>query len=398
MLCKISGQARVYVITEIVYGLSMGMYGFALNFFFLAQGLDTAWIGAITGTGIVAMGVCALPLGVLVGCWGRRKNIYAGGVLLVGLNTIAYTFFPGELYLLPALMIAVGLTMVEVSEIQVMYQSCTGSREKILVYSVSFAAFSLSSAVGTSLAGWLPRRIGYDGTLVLVGIITVAVGIARWRMLAADIPERETIVRLSLAGLWQIMDQRFLAFLGVTAMHGALTNMIGPFANLILKYRCGWSDSKVSAAITASLVVEFAFALYTPRLQRKVYQVKNYLVVYLLFFLCSLGLAFPSSALFFVLLYLLRCGLEVMLKNMIDSVTYLTLENNQKDIYAGARLLTKGLVGAGSAFAVGILLDCGRMQLVFLLAAALTLCAVGLFVLGVVPILKNQTKGAVYHD
>lgn len=397
MLCKISGQARVYVITETVYGLSMGMYGFALNFFFLGQGIDTARIGVITGTGIVAMGVCALPLGILAGRWGR-KNVYAGGVLLVGVNTIAYTFCPEKLYLLPALMIAIGLTMVEVSEIQVMYQSCTSSREKILVYSMSFAAFSLSSAVGTSLAGWLPSQIGYGGTLGMAGTITVVVGIARWKMLEADIPALETRGHLSVEVLWQIMDQRFLAFLGVTAMHGALTNMIGPFANLILKYRCGWSDGKVSVAVTASLVVGFVFALYTPRLQRKVYEVKNYLVVYLLFFLCSIGLALPSSAWFFVILYLLRCGVEIMLKNMVDSVTYLTLENKQKDIYSGTRSLTKGLMGAGSAFAVGVLLDRGRMDLVFILAAALTLCAAGLFVVGVAPILKNQTKGAVYHD
>lgn len=60
-----SHQAKFYAGTEAVYGVAMGMYGFVLNFFFLSLGLEAAQIGLITSTGIVVMGVCALPLGFM---------------------------------------------------------------------------------------------------------------------------------------------------------------------------------------------------------------------------------------------------------------------------------------------------------------------------------------------
>lgn len=101
-------------------------------------------------------------------------------------------------------------------------------------------------------------------------------------------------------------------------------------------------------------------------------------------------MAVCGSIAVFIVLFLVRSGLEIMLKNMIDSVTYLTLEEQQKDIYAGARSLTKGAVGALTALLVGILLARRKIGLIFLTAAGLMACAAVLFISFIAPLFGNK--------
>ena len=394
MLQFISRQAKIYVGTEAVYGTAMGMYGFVLNLFFLSLGIDAAQIGAITSAGIVIMGACALPLGFLARRTGR-KNMYAGGVLMIGANLVLYVFCPLRLLLVPVVLVAVGMTMVEVSEVQVMYQSCESDRERVTVFSISFATFSLCSALGTLIAGRLPQIMGYRGTLLAAGVITLIVGLLRWNMLNND--------RAAEPGLQQkqreriplkrVLDRRFFSFLAVIAFHGALTNTIGPFSTLILKYRCSWPDSSISTVLTLASVCSFLFALYTPRLQRRLYHAGIYVGAYAALIAVLAALALIGNVFVFAVLFVVRSGLEVMLKNMIDSVTYLTLEESQKDIYAGARSLTKGSVGALTALVVGILLGRGDVSLVFWMTAGLMVCAAALFIFFIAPLFQDKKNG-----
>lgn len=393
MLPFISKQAKVYVGTEAVYGAAMGIYGFVLNLYFLSLGLSAVQIGAITSTGIVIMGACALPLGFLARRTGR-KDMYAGGVLLIGANLVLYAICSLDWLLIPVVFVAVGMTMVEVSEVQVMYQSCEDDRERVTVFSISFATFSLCSALGTFLAGRLPQFIGYRGTLLAAGIITMAVGVLRWSMLADDrVPGARGKRRRGRMPLRQVLDRRFFSFLAVIAFHGALTNTIGPFSTLILKYRCGWPDSRISTALTLTSVCGFLFALYTPRLQRRLYHAAVYVGTYAVLIAVLAAMAIIGSIYVFAVLFVLRSGLEIMLKNMIDSVTYLTLEDPQKDIYAGARSLTKGSVGALTALVVGLLLDHGEVSLVFWLAVGLMTCAAALFIFFIAPLFQDKKNG-----
>lgn len=201
----------------------------------------------------------------------RPKKIYTGGMLMTGTKIVLYVLCPMALLFVPVVCLAVGMTMVKISEVQVMYQSCESDRERVTVFSASVATFSLCSAVGTFLAGRLPRLLGYRGTMLAAGCITLAVGFLRWRMLANDrIPAEEGPPRKKgLVPLRAVLNRRFFSFLAVIAFHGALTNTTGPFANLLLKYRCGWQDGVVSTVLTLASVCGFLFALYTPRLQRR---------------------------------------------------------------------------------------------------------------------------------
>lgn len=390
-------QAKIYVGTEAIYGMAMGMYGFVLNFFLLSLGLELGQIGLITSTGVVVMGVCALPLG-FVTSWTGRKNMYAGGVLIVGASIVLYVICPVRFLALPVVCLALGMTMVEVSEVQVMYQSCESDMERVNVFSFSFATFALCSAVGTFLAGRIPQLMGYRGTMLIAGCITLAVGLLRWNMLKDDRLSRGTNQMpkaKARAPLRKVLDRRFCAFLAVIAFHGALNNTIGPFANLILKYRCGWEDSGISTVLTGTAVCSFLFSLFTPCLQRgRLYRTGTYAGVYGVLIAVYGAMALCASKVLFVMLFLVRSGLEVMLKNMIDSVTYLTLEEQQKDIYASARSLTKGTVGALTALAVGFLLQRQEIGLVFLTAAGLMACALVLFILFIAPLFGKKGRGS----
>lgn len=389
---RFSRQALIYVGTEAVYGTAMGMYGFILNLFFLSLGLTAAQIGVITGAGIVVMGLCALPLGFLARRTGR-KNMYAGGVLLIGANLVLYVLCPLSLLFLPVVFVAVGMTMVEVSEVQVMYQSCADDRERVTVFSVSFATFSLCSALGTFLAGRLPGLIGYRGSMLLAGVIALLVGLMRWVALHDDRKTPEAEQRRQRTPLKAVLDRKFFSFLAVIAFHGALSNTIGPFSTLILKYRCNWPDSRISTVLTVSLVCGFLLALYTPRLQRKIYHAGIYVGGYAALIAVLAALAVSGNVYLFAVLFIVRGGLEIMLKNMIDSVTYLSLDEAQKDIYAGARSLMKGTVGALTALVVGVLLSCGDVGFVFWLAVGLMVCAAALFILCIAPLFHDKKNG-----
>lgn len=385
-----SRQAKIYIATEAVYGVAMGMYGFILNLFLESIGLNLQSIGSLTSLGIMVTGLCALPLGFCARHTGR-KNMYAGGVLLIGLNIILYVFCPTRLILLPAVFLAIGMTMVEVSEVQVMYHCCENDAERITVYSAAFAFFILGSAVGTFLAGHLPAWLGsYRSAMLLSGIITLTVGSFRWFLLTPDHanPSAKGFGKITPAFLKKVVDRRFTGFMIVVTMHGALASTIGPYSTLILKYQSGWQDGAIASVLTLAPVFQFIMAIFTPVIQHRKYSVGTYLIIYFLLIINYLALALCGNITVFMVLFIVRCGLEVVIKNMIDSVAYLILDDRQQDIYSGIRSLAKGIAGAGMAFLVGIFLDRVKINYIFYATAGLMTCAAGLFLIFITPILK----------
>lgn len=57
MISFMSCQEKIYVGTEAMYGVAMGIYDFVLNFFLVSLGLEAAQIGLTTSASIVVMGI-----------------------------------------------------------------------------------------------------------------------------------------------------------------------------------------------------------------------------------------------------------------------------------------------------------------------------------------------------
>ena len=70
------------------------------------------------------------------------------------------------------LIVSIGFTLVEITEIQLLFYYSRSKREETQAYSFMFAVFTAFTGVGTLLAGYLPKwidssGIGYQNTLLV---------------------------------------------------------------------------------------------------------------------------------------------------------------------------------------------------------------------------------------
>jgi MFS family permease len=282
-------DARLFLLTTIVYGAAMSLYWIDFNLYLESIGLDSPTIGLLMALSQFAGVLVALPASALADRFGRR-TMMAGGMALVA--TALISFLTGQRVLLFAGVAALGAGSQIVAVVQIPFiAEHTLPEQRNHYYSVwsafGFLTTVLSAVVGGTVAKPVANYLGLTSAAgpyqVLLAVVAV-LGLLAFGtvfLLTSDRPivdpdrpqngtrfgmvigDRRLFVRLLLPG--------FLTALGA--------GQLIPFLNIFIKTKFGLDLDALNLFFAISSLGTAAAILAQPALARRLGRIPSIVLV-----------------------------------------------------------------------------------------------------------------------
>jgi MFS family permease len=238
-------DARLFLLTTIIYGAALSLYWVDFNLYLGAIGLDRPTIGWMMSISQLAGVLVALPASALSDRFGRR-SMMAAGMALVSLALFA--FLPGQRALLVVGVVALGAGSQVVAVVQIPFIAEHTLPEQRNAYFSMWSAFgfltSLFSAVaGGAVASALADRLGFVSAaapyqILLAGVAILGLlALGTVYLLTSDRPvfDRERSETRSRFGL-VVSDRRLFFRLLLPGFLTALgAGQLIPFLNVFIQ-------------------------------------------------------------------------------------------------------------------------------------------------------------------
>ncbi|SMQ62277.1 Predicted arabinose efflux permease, MFS family [Bacillus sp. OV166] len=394
-----SGVKR-FLATESLYGLSIGMFTLILNLHLIEMGITEKQIGLITSMGILVMGIFAIPVSILAKKAGRKKLLVTG-ITSIAIGCSIFAFAEGfGFFFLAQFVVSIGLTLVETTEIQLLFHYSRSKREETQAYSFLFAVFTAFSGAGTLIGGFLPNWIelsekGYQNTLITTSILFLLLACVRGGLLPAE-QRRKKVTREDLNQRRETgsepnaflqrqgkhssdFQQKLLLFAVFALITGGAVSCLQPYLNLFIKFRFDFSNEAVSMLLALNGLALFIGSIFSPSLIDRFGVKKTFLYIYMVNILLCFILFLNIHPYFFSTLLLVRGGVFTMLTNLVDSLSMSSFKDEERDLYAGMRAVFRSIGSALAAFLVGTILAGKNYTLPFILAGLLLLLGYAYF-------------------
>ncbi|MBE3595737.1 MAG: MFS transporter [Hydrogenibacillus sp.] len=398
-MSELPAGVRRFVLSESLLGIGIGLFSLLLNFHLLALGVREETLGTLNAVGTVAMGMAAFPIAVAARRYGR-KGLFISGIALIGTGYLLFaagtTLF---LFYGAQIVMSVGMALLITTEIQLLFHYAQDPALETTSYSLMFAVFTLFTGVGTLLGGVLPDLLGgvtspYQGSLCLAGAVVIGLAVLRGLILPRETRSmaRQPIAIRSVRAYRERMLPggkifRLALFVFIAGVAFAL---IGPFQNVILKFRFGVSDAAVSGVIGAASLFLFFGSLWTPRVIAALGPVRAYYALFALNAALLFVLALPLSFAPFTALFLLRGGAFTMLSNLIESQTMSMIADAHRDAYAAIRNVFRSVGTAGASYVAGRLLERGGYRLPFFITGVVIVLGLIYFTVWIRPLITDS--------
>lgn len=394
-LLHFSKGVRWFVLTESMLGISIGIFNLLLNLHLLALGLNEAEIGAIASFGIIVSGAVSIPSSMLAYRLGRKNLLVLGlmlmaaGYAVFGTGTSTAAMY-GAQFLQSA-----GLALLITTEVQLLYSYSKSKKEETQGFSMLFAVFTLFTGVGTLVGGVLPGWLGgastdYQGAIITAGVFMLAGVAARWMMLPKETPAAASpggsVPRYRL----RMPGRAVWLYCGLNLLVGTSAALIDPFLNVIVKLRLDWTDTQTSLLLTAHGVVLFAASFIMPPMLERLGRRTTYRLVFLSNLVISLVLAAAMPVGLFSFFLLARGGAFIMLNNLILTHSMSSLGEEDRDAFAGLRMVLRSLGSSVAAYGTGVLLAGKQYGLPFLLAGVGLAAAYAYYAKWVQPLFEER--------
>ena len=163
-LRQFSPNARLYLLSVVLTGASMGVYRLLFNFYVVSLGYDNALVGQLITTGSLAALIAALPMGYLADALGRKRSLLIG-TGTVSLAVLGMVLWPQKavLYGMSALA-GVAQSLLGVTMAPFLMEN-SGEEERTYLFSFGSGLQMASAFVGNWVGGYLPTWVAsWQGT------------------------------------------------------------------------------------------------------------------------------------------------------------------------------------------------------------------------------------------
>lgn len=377
---NLSGGVRRFIASEALLGIAIGLYALVFNLHLLDIGFDEAGIGRITSMGTLIIGIFSIPIGLLINYFGRKKLLVSGltlmgfGYLGIGIGQETITFYISQI------IASIGISMLITSEIQLLFYYSRSKKEETKAFSMLFAIFTFFTGIGTLLGGFLPNLLGgkttvYQSTVIIAALLVLTAALVRGVLLPTEKSSHiDRKASLSLVEIKrQLKNKKIWLFAFFTFLIGASYAIVVPYFNIVLKFRFSLNDELISLLLTINGLFLFLGSFFMPYFLERWGDKKTYFILYITTITVSLILFFNVPIGVFSILLFTRGGSFTMLNNMIDSQTMQAIADEDRNIFAGLRVVFRSTGSAIANLSAGIILNYKNYSLPFLISGLLLL-------------------------
>ncbi|MGD2040675.1 MAG: MFS transporter [Anaerolineae bacterium] len=278
-LRSFSANARFYLLSTVITGLSFSIYMLIFNLYIDAQGYPRSFLGELQSMPNLIALIGALPAGVLVDRIGRKRALLLANVGRT-VASLGIVIAPGPWWLRIS-MIVFGLSqsLWMVSGSPFMMENST-EEERDTLFSANFGLQTLVGFAGTLVGGYLPTLFGqglgvdvesapaYAATM---GVTVVLSAIALIPVFLIKEAPRPAMTQACSVWPWRnISDMGMVVRIfipNIIISMGAA--ILIPYMNLFFKETYGISDAVLGVLFAVSSVVTGVATLASPLLARR---------------------------------------------------------------------------------------------------------------------------------
>jgi len=379
---NLSSGVRRFIASEALLGIAIGLYALVFNLHLLDIGFDEAGIGRITSMGTLIIGIFSIPIGLLTNYFGRKKLLVSGltfmgiGYLGIGLGQEPITFYISQV------IASIGISMLITSEIQLLFHYSRSKKEETKAFSMLFAMFTFFTGIGTLIGGFLPNLLGgrttiYQSTIIIAALLVLTGALIRGILLPTE-KSSDNVQKASFSMVEikrQLKNKRIWLFSFFTFLIGASYAIVVPYFNIVLKFRFSLNDELISLLLTINGLFLFLGSFFMPYFLERWGDRKTYFILYITTIAVSLILFINVPIGVFSILLFTRGGGFTMLNNMIDSQTMQAIADEDRNIFAGLRVVFRSVGSAIANLSAGIILNYKNYSLPFLISGILLLAS-----------------------
>jgi len=273
-------NARLYLLSLAIGGVSFGIYSLLLNFYILSLGFDEALIGGMLTISNVVTLAGAIPAGALADRLGRKPSL-VWATLLSSLAVAGLVFLrtPIAFYLMSALL-GIGQTLGAVTSGPFLMEN-SGEADRTYLFSFSAAIQMMASVLGNWLGGRMPAWLGmaegvpatsasaYGWSLAIVVGIS-AVGMLPLLLLKRQRTARQagepTLTPFQYAKRHPALLVKLISPMLITSLGAGL---LIPFMNLFFRRAYAQTDASIGTLFASgSLAMGIGLLLAPPLAER----------------------------------------------------------------------------------------------------------------------------------
>jgi MFS family permease len=358
-------NAKRYLLGNFLMSASASIAGVIFNLYLSAAGCHEGFIGSTLSLGGLALGVFALPAGVLSDRWGRKPAMIAGLTAASVLMLVRALTVDRAAIMAASFLGGAATTVYALSTAPFMMENSSG-QERTHLFSLSFAVMLAAGVLGSLAGGKLPdlfalitgvpdRFFSYRLTLVSAALLSFTSVLPLSGINEAGRRQADPGARLLPQDRddWLLMGK----FAWCNLWIGLGAGLVIPFFNLYFAARFQASSGQIGFYFSVSQVFTFLAVLAAPAIARRIGKVRTVVLMELLSlpFLVSLGA--ENSLTVAVLAFWARASLMQM-SSPIGSA--FTMEAVPRRLRATANSLTSmswNLLWAASTAASGFIMQ-----------------------------------------
>lgn len=395
-------NVRNMLIYYALLSVGNGIIGVLFNLYFLKLGLDENFLGSVVFVQSLSLGLVILPFGMLADRYRKDAMIKAGWFVM---STIfAAVFLARDPRLLIALngLQSVGLALSASAEYAYLSENVPAETRTHL-FAINMAIFTGGPALGSALAGYLPRLFGalvgtaaesaatYRLSLFVAVALYLASGFAVMRL--RESPERARRGAVPVGAEGRAAGGRFKlrlkfsnpgAVLGLclnSAFVGLAASMFVPFQNVIFNQRFAMPAPVIGWLFTAQNLAIAVGSLIAPHLSQRKGNLAGAVMLQCMALGAYVLLALSPTAVFFAAGFLLRGVFANMCAPLIDSFTMESVDAGERGtVNSTLNLFRNVLWGLGGKLG-GFFLQEGNYTLPLFMAVGFYSGAVAVFLL-----------------
>lgn len=372
-LLRLPGAVHLYLLSEMLFGLAIGMT-LVLNFYYTDLQLSPTVIGQGLALYSVTVALCSYPAGIFTDRFGAKTAMTLGGALIV-LGYLLTSQIQGPLSLfLAQFVLAVGMAFIFTCEFPYIMSLCERKEDETTAFNLLIAAFQLTMGLGQILGTKLPGLLPFGTTPYQPAVYLIAAAFFIMWLMRLFLPAksqraaREEAARDKHRSWKMIPSRQVVIYVIFGAIAGFIWNLVGPFENLILRERFTLPDEWIGYLFAVNSLLLFITSLLAPYLMltkgRRLYLYAAFGVLTISFFI--LGSQVP---LYLFTLFLLGKGVSQMLvTSFIDSSMMKATPEDERGMHAGLRHLTRAGAGAAASWLAGYLVGQQNYHTVYFLA------------------------------